>query len=131
MNKVTIMKDLLKRLEESGVEDIVLELDVDGDIRVADLEIIFTEMGTQATIYHDKGTVSVEFIGELTQEIMTLLNVSKWEAGREVKRGSAVRTLVYSHHNHYSLLDAKYFDLEYESAYTVKELKEKGWELVK
>lgn len=130
MNKVIIMKNLFKRMEDEGIDIKTLKLHDNGDVSVNDLGVKFTYDGTQATIYYNGGARHIGFIEDLVPEIMNFLCEDKWEAGKEVRKGSVVRTLVYAYHNHYNLLDTNYFDLEYESAFTIEELKEVGWDLV-
>ena len=138
MAKEQIIKDILVRMEDKGVTLENLSFDGDYKLKINDLDVEFSDDGSQATIYYEEeqeGKRVGSVIEELAQEVVALLPVEVWEAGQLVENellGGERRRLVTSawYYDNFNLLKEETYDLEYGYTYTTAELKEKGWKKV-
>ena len=138
MNKAQIINEILVGMEDKGVTLENLSFDGDYKLKINDLDVEFSDDGSQATIYYEEeqeGKRVGSVIEELAQEVVALLPVEVWEAGQIVENeflceeGSRLVSSAWNYDNFY-LLDEQTYSLDYEDSYTTAELKEKGWKRV-
>lgn len=130
MNKAQIIKDILKAMEDKGVELVNLSFEGDYRITVNKLDIVLAYKGDRAIIYYNEGKKHVKLLENLAHEVVTLLPEKKWKSGQLVRKLCATRVLVSSPENPetFNLLDDDTYELEYTYTYTSSELADMGWE---